>query len=391
MAVATPRAEQAYDLVRRLAELPHPPLLQLLQSSGRAAPQSLASNPRVQIVTQPRDLHRVPGVVISTAHKLAFSATVLGPDSFDVLTGDEAYQLAAKDFDPLLHLAKQTFLVGDPGQLPPLIKADVALFEAAPYKVHWPAPKELLRRRPDAEMRKLLATRRLPSDSARLVQPAFYPDLPFVSLADDEQRRVAFDRPGLLGDSLDRALDMVAQGASIVAVLLPAREVSPGVVDDEVAALAADVTARFLDRGARWMGERLLMPADIGAIDAHVASGAAMRRQLRQRGVPTDQTKVDTPEIWQGLERPIMVVKHPLSGKKRLDLFDLEPGRWCVMLSRHLLSCVIVGRDGVSAALEQHAHACDRVMGADDSEWSGREAHWALWSQLEQDGRIIRL
>jgi hypothetical protein len=365
--------------------------MQLLESSRRAAPPTLASNPRVQIVTRASDLHDAPGVIISTAHKLAYSVPVLGSRAFDVLTGDEAYQLAAKDFDPLLHLADQTLLVGDPGQLPPLINADVALFEAAPSKVHWPAPKELLRRHPNAALRKLPATRRLPSDSARVVQPAFYPELPFVSLAHDDGRRVAFDGPRLLGDPLDRVLDMLAQGASIVAIMLPARELPTGVVDDEVAALAAEVTDRLLGRGARWVGERVLTPTDIGAIDAHVASGAAMRRHLRRRGVPPDQLKVDTPEIWQGLERPIMVVKHPLSGKKRLGLFDLEPGRWCVMLSRHLLGCVIVGRDGITDALERHAHSCDRVMGSDDSEWIGRQAHQTLWSQLEQDGRVVRL
>ncbi len=101
---------------------------------------------------------------------------------------------------------------------------------------------------------------------------------------------------------------------------------------------------------------------------------------------------MDTPEIWQGLQRPVMVVKHPLSGKGRLERFGLEPGRWCVMLSRHQLGCVIVGRDGIGDALEQHRHGIgDRPLRADNSEWTARQAHARLWSELERMGRLIRV
>ena len=101
---------------------------------------------------------------------------------------------------------------------------------------------------------------------------------------------------------------------------------------------------------------------------------------------------VDTPEIWQGLERPVMIAKHPLSGLRRFDEFSLEPGRFCVMLSRHQLGCIVVGRDGVGDALESHSHDCARrALGAENAEWAGWRAHSYVWNRLEQRGGLFRI
>jgi hypothetical protein len=137
------------------------------------------------------------------------------------------------------------------------------------------------------------------------------------------------------------------------------------------------------------------MPLDadhVGIADAHVASGEQTARVLRSRGVPTDKTQVLTPEIWQGLERPFMIIKHPLSGLNRLSTFDLEPGRLCVMLSRHQLGCIIVGRESIGERLAQHQHACgERPFGAENSEWAGWQAHSVLWQKLREESRLLKL
>jgi len=184
---------------------------------------------------------------------------------------------------------------------------------------------------------------------------------------------------------------MLATGATLAGILLPATDLPLADLDEGVAEVMAQVAQRLLERHAEWAGQRRLMARDLGCIDPHVASGAAVRRQLRKRGISADELMVDTPEIWQGLERPIMVVKHTLSGLPRLSSFSLEPGRWCVMLSRHQLGCVIVGREGIGAALERHRHNCaDRPMGVDNAEWAGWRAHVALWGSMERMGRIVR-
>jgi hypothetical protein len=150
-------------------------------------------------------------------------------------------------------------------------------------------------------------------------------------------------------------------------------------VDDEVADTCACVVQRLLDRGPLWEGQRALTATDIGCADPHVRSGAVIRRELLRLGIAG--VMVDTPEIWQGLERSIMVVKHPLSGGSRLAGFPLAPGRrLCVMLSRHQVGCVVVTRDGIADALEAHQRDSEsRPAGAENPQWSGWLAHRELW------------
>jgi hypothetical protein len=392
VAIVAPRAEQTYDIVRRLLSgFPGLPV-QLLQSANREIPLDLATNGNLPTpAPNPLALRPGPGVVAGNAAKFGISVPGFPPRAFDLLICDEAYQLTYKDFAPLAIVARQVLLVGDPGQLPPLVKVDIARFEAARSKVHWPAPRELLRRFPAIPVVRLPASRRLPPDTVDFVQPAFYPDLPFVSAALRSERRLAFAAAGL-GTPVDRTLDLLTSGATIVGLLLPPREPGAPPVDAELAALAADIARRILDRGAQWIGERRLTEADLGSSAPHVATNAAVTGQLRRRGITSPALMVDTPEIWQGLQRPIMIVEHPLSGLGRLDAFGLEPGRWCVQLSRHQLACIIVARDGIGDALESHEHNCaDRPMGATNAEWLGWRAHQALWTGLASRGRLLRV
>jgi hypothetical protein len=235
---------------------------------------------------------------------------------------------------------------------------------------------------------RLPVTRRLPQDTVNLIQPSHYPGMPFLSAALPSERRIQFDATGFV-DPVDTALNLLEDGATIVGVVLPGRDYPVDDVDEEIAATMARVVRRLIDRRVR-MGGKQLRPQDIGCADAHVASNAAVSRNIRALGLSTEEVVSETPEQWQGLQRAIIVVKHPLSGKQRLDAFSLDPGRWCVMLSRHLGGCVIVGRAGIGEALRAHQHNCaDRPMQSVDFEWTGWNAHSTLWYQLEQQGRLV--
>jgi hypothetical protein len=101
---------------------------------------------------------------------------------------------------------------------------------------------------------------------------------------------------------------------------------------------------------------------------------------------------VTTPEIWQGQQRPIMLVKHPLSGARSLSEFDLDPGRLCVLLSRHQLGCVLLTRDGLLDALDRHEHdSTARPSGAENVTWKGWRGNLAIAAALEEAGRVVRL
>jgi hypothetical protein len=389
VAVVTPRAEQSYDFVRRLVSTTQIPV-QLLQASKRQPPDDLVTLLGGGIVTDPRNLRRGAGIVVGTAAKFAVSLEGLGNGSFHLVISDEAYQLPYRDFALLAALSAQHLLVGDPGQLPPLVSAEIARFEAARHHVHWPAPQELLRRHPGVPVIELPATRRFPQDSVDFVQPAFYPELPFVSAVDPVTRAVGFAAAGL-GTPIDRALDLVENGATIVGLVLPASDVPVDRVDPEVAALSAALVERMLQRGIHDGRGHPIDPREIGGGDAHVASGQAFRDELRRRSIGPE-TMVETPEIWQGLQRDVMVVKHPLSGATRFDQFGLEPGRWCVMLSRHRRASIIVTRDGIGDLLDRHQHDCaSRAMGVANAAWDGWRAHAMLWRRLEEQRRLIRL
>ena len=159
--------------------------------------------------------------------------------------------------------------------------------------------------------------------------------------------------------------------------------------DEEAAEVMADLVRRAIDRGMRVGDGSRLAGTDIGCVDAHVASGANVTRALRSRNLGSE-VMVGTPEIWQGLQRKVMVIKHPLSGLKQLDPFSLDPGRCCVMLSRHQAGCVIVAREGIEQALEEHQHDCESTpLAAEDLEWDGWNAHRTLWSGLGRAGRLV--
>lgn len=381
----TPKAEQSIDLARRIASAYHLPSIQLLLAGSRTVPANLPAG--LQVITDVGAIAPGPGVVVSTVDKIAVHIDRLPANTFDLLIADEAYQMSFAQFLPVADLAPRVLLVGDPGQLPPLVRADTSQYEAAATRVHWPAPKQILDQYSSARRFLLPATRRFPQDTVEIIQPHLYPDLPFRSLARPEDRRLRFVAAGM-GGLIDRALDAVAGGASVVALELPARPPCLNDVDIELANTIAAVVHRALERSPEWIGHRSLMPADLGCIDPHVASGGAIRAELRRLG--RVGVFVDTPEIWQGSQAPLMVVRHPLSGCFDPSEFDLQAGRLCVTLSRHQVACIIVARANVGQVLEQYRHDCGKaISGAEDSCWRGYQAHHGIWDALSRRDRIF--
>ncbi len=393
IAVVAPTNEQAFDLVRRLMDNFRSNSVRLLLAKGRRLPDDLASrhDRRSPFIDAWGDESGHP-ILVATVSKLGALSAEYPTDrpSFDLLVADEAYQFTYSDFMPVAHLAQQLLLVGDPGQLAPTLSGiDLRRFEAAPVKVHRPAPLELLRRLPDTPRVRLPVSRRLPADTVAIVQPCFYPDMPFESAAQPAEREFATSVSGI-GTPIDRAIDSLTSGITVTGLMLDARTTPAIGVDLGVVSTTADLVERLLDRGAEWRGRRRLTPRDIGCVDPHVASNQALREALAARGLPAEQVMVEVPELWQGLERPVMIVKHPLTGERRLSQFALDPGRWCVSLSRHLLGCVIVGRDGIQTALDHYQHDCaTRAMGGDDEVWAGVLAHRRLWDDLRSRDRLI--
>ena len=101
---------------------------------------------------------------------------------------------------------------------------------------------------------------------------------------------------------------------------------------------------------------------------------------------------VETANRFQGLERPVMLVHHPLSGQADVSEFHLDTGRLCVMLSRHRVACFVLAREEILGMLERYAPSGDRVLGINrNAEYEGWRAHVTIQAQLQARGAVVTL
>lgn len=139
---------------------------------------------------------------------------------------------------------------------------------------------------------------------------------------------------------------------------LPRRHVPR--TDTETLQIAADLAGRLLGRGAvatceRHPGGRPLEPGDIAIGVAHRDQADLVRAALARTGNPNAPgVAVDTANRLQGREFEVVIVVHPLSGRRDATAFHLEAGRLCVLASRHRQACIVVTREGIADLLDSH-------------------------------------
>lgn len=375
--VATQTNAQAHDLTERFARAyPRLPVY-LLARSGTApdvAP-GFRQFPNVTVVDRPGDLSDEPSVVLATTKKWEW----VGLEKFhaNLLVVDEAWQMTNADFAMVAPLADRVLLVGDPGQIAPVTTAPLLRWLDQPAGPHRPAPAALLGTRgADVALVRLAQSRRLGPPTVGLVQPSFYPDLPFTS---------ARDARHLSGGGL--GVEGLSQAREVRLVEVPGTPY--GQADPEVAAACAQVVTEAI-AGASVVHnglQRPLRPSDVGVTCAHVVQVSAIRSAL---GPAYGEVMVDTAERWQGLERELMVVVHPLSGRTELTDFGRDAGRLCVMLSRHRAGCVVVSRGGLRELLSRGAAEATRNVGALAPDGlAGWRAHTGVLDAMEDVGILL--
>lgn len=384
VAIAGQTNSQVDDLCIRLAEQFAFPVVRFFSKSGSAEERNLGD--LVSWIADKGDLPRGPCIVVGTSAK--WGAIDL-PNGFDWLLVDEAWQLADADFMLLREVGERFLLVGDPGQIAPVVTIDTARWATAERAPHRPAPEYILAADGLApHVIELPASRRLPHDSVPAVN-LFY-DFPFEAWAAPGDRRYE-PGPGS-GEAVDAAIDLLAVG-SMVGLTIPTPPEGPPLEEDiALAQVAADLVGRILTRGGTLTIEGRQRPVaarEIGMSATHRVMNARM-----SEGLPAglaDEVMVDTPERWQGLERPLMVVVHPVSGTTRPSAFDLETGRLCVMASRHQVGLVVVTRDHLPRSLAELAPAAEQHVGLPDVVGAGHYRHEEFWRLLEDDGQVVAL
>ncbi|WFU31692.1 AAA domain-containing protein [Bradyrhizobium brasilense] len=380
--IVTQTNEQAFDLTRRLTRNAQSLPIHLFARRGLSLPADVASLPNLVIVHDVPSLPQHPSITIGNAAKWSWIQTT--EPCFDLQIVDEAFQLPDYRFQLISNLAPRHVLIGDPGQIDPFVNCEIERWRCDPAGPQVSCPAALVKRHPSVLQLDLPVSRRLNDDTVRLIQPAFYPDMPFRAMSQD--RSVRFEVAGIM--PFDAALDVAAAGASIVMVELPAQ--ITGEADGDLAQELVASLARLLRRRA-WMSDdgrvSEVTPDKIGVVCAHVSQVNAVRERL---GPAMADVFVETANRFQGIERPFMFVHHPLSGRADATAFHLDAGRLCVMLSRHRIACWVFGRQGISQQLMRFSPMGDRALGIDDDpEYRGWRAHLTLMAALARTGRVF--
>jgi len=314
--------------------------------------------------------------------------------TFDALLIDEAWQISWADFMLLRGIASRFVLIGDPGQIPPVVSIETDRWETSPNAPHTPTPEVLIEQGVlGAQLEELPGSRRLPPDAVGLVNE-FY-DFDFDAFAGEGERYVRLGATG--GNApMDRALDLLAD-VSVIGVTIPTPDDGPPVeTDDEIASGVARLVGRLLDRepAASHRPETRATPMELDAEDIGIVSThRAMNTRLHYRLAKNLQhrVRVDTPERWQGLQRKVMIAVHPLSGVTAPSAFEFDTGRLCVMASRHQCGLILVTRDHIPDTLREHIVSAEQAVGRTDVSGRGHHRHTRFWQQLIQRDCVVAL
>lgn len=378
VAVAAQTNSQADDICRRFAE-DHPEVA-VARFSSKGNQPSPGFPTTVPWFFDKAELPGGAGVSVATTAKWSLTDIAI---PYDLLAIDEAWQMSWADMMQCALISERFLMIGDPGQIPPVVTIDVRRWETSPRAPHEAAPDVVLGEPALEGVRfvgSLPACRRLPHEAVEFVKP-FY-DFDFDAYVAPATRGV--DVPS------GHWLASLGDGRPLV-VTVPTPEHGPPVeVDHELASTAALLVEELLGSGAVVRDghgpARPLMPGDIGISSSHrVMNGALTAAAVQWSG----DLRVDTPERWQGLERPVMLAIHPLSGVVDPSAFDLETGRLCVMASRHRAALIILTRDHIGTTLANFVPSAGQAPGRPDVVGRGHDAHLRFWESLERQQRLV--
>lgn len=255
------------------------------------------------------------GIMVATAARWLFAK----PQELqaDVLIVDEAWQCTYGDLGALACMAAQVVLVGDPGQIAPVVTGETRRWQATATGPQVPAPDALLAEHGDAlAVVRMRQTWRLGPETTALVSGSFYAPagLPFTSRRPPEHLLTADGEK--LGEIAHR--DVLTTSG-------------PG--DPALAVAAAERVRALLDcHVVTGDGVGPLCDEDVAVVVPHVAQASQVRALLAG---DAPGVLVGTANALQGLERRAVVAYHPLAGRRAVTTFAVEAGRACVMLTRH--------------------------------------------------------
>jgi hypothetical protein len=351
VAVASPTNDQAFGLVGGIARMLAGGVVAFMPANGVSLPADVAALPGVTEV--PADHADGEQLVVATLSKFGDAFTRGKLQLFDLLLLDESYQADSGRYFAAAGLASVHLLVGDGGQISPFSTiAEPGRWRGLPEDPLQTAVDVLLRNHPSTPVHGLPITRRLDSRGVAVAR-RFYPGLNFDPAVLPGVRELKLRTAGRPRGALGRALDMAARHGW-GRLELPQAPVLPA--DPETVELLANLVARLFERGARAQCDRqrrpvALRPEQVAVGVSHNDQKDLLRVALHSRRL--GGVVVETVNKLQGLEFEVVFVWHPLAGLPEADGFHLDPGRLCVLLTRHRQACIVVGRHGDRDLLEE--------------------------------------
>ncbi|WP_020663165.1 AAA domain-containing protein [Amycolatopsis benzoatilytica] len=343
---------QVDDLLVRLAAAHPDTTIGRLSASSYSAPPAVDALANTTVANRATDLAHC-GIIVGTSAKWA----TVRDTAFGWAILDESYQMRSDMLLQIVERFDRGLFVGDPGQLDPFTIVGTERWVGLPHDPTQNGVTVMLEHNPDTPVHRLPVSWRLPATAAPTVSRAFYPFTGFTAGTAEGARSLEFRTRSLGNSALDETLTM-AFTTGWALHELPRRHVPR--TDSETIQTAADLAVRLLDRGAvgtceRHADGRVLEPRDIAIGVAHRDQADLVRIALARSGRPNATgVAVDTANRLQGREFEVVIVVHPLSGRRDATAFHLETGRLCVLASRHRQSCIVVAREGITDLLDSH-------------------------------------
>jgi hypothetical protein len=298
---------------------------------------------------------------------------------------DEAYQMRSDSLLPIGAMMESLLLVGDPGQLAPFTTADDTRFRGRPLSPLETAAATILTTQPATARLALPISWRLPSHAVGVVCDAFY-QIPFIAGTQPQQRRL---RRGVTPLHRGRAADAVNSATRHGWAYFELDDLYMPQTDPDAVGVIVDIVKELVAANMTIEDEygiRSLQPSNIAVGVTHRDQRDHIRTALQntrtRTGVPVDEVVVDTANVLQGREFEIVVVWHPLSGRRDASQFHLDAGRLCVLLSRHRQACIVVSRGGIRDQLAGHAPTEPVWLGETTPVLDGWHAHLAVLDHL---------
>lgn len=378
----SPTNEQAFSLVEYTSRLNPAQDVVFMPASGVTLPAGLAARANVNVKKAQDVANDRDPLVIATIDKLCYS--IDNGLRFDVLLMDEAYQASAAKYYTAAGAAPTHLLVGDSGQLDPFSTFDDAvMWRGGPEDPLQTAVGVLLRNHDEIEPFRMPITRRLDPRALPMAR-AFYPGHAFDAAVLPGARKLELGAASGRVSAIDKALEVACE-SGWAHVTLPGASVIRN--DSETASTIVGLIGRLLAREATWRDEdtrkrQLLRPTDVVVGVSHNDQKDVARALLDEAGL--DDVAVETANRLQGLTYQVTVVWHPLAGSESADAFHLDPGRLCVLLTRHRHACIVVGRETDRALLEGIPPATPAYLGwRSDPVLDGWSTHEAIFTLLE--------